>query len=305
MYILVNMYHIGDTFMAKSLVSHLIRQNPVEFRIFMLYNSYMYSDVPVKIEPEPTSYTQEPVRDYARFLIGSPQHQMTWQYFRQIEQYPIVQAGDDTIINFWIGAWKQESTEDPGCHLPSLYKVFKQIVNRAGLKLDLSPRDLLPVIPPGNPMPVPKGSIFYFNSMPKSGQDVPIKTLEDHMIVIRHLLKSHTVVVPSSIGTVPCPGLIVCDFPMDTSCKSVVDAFWTAHKCDLVISFDVGSNFLWCSDAVYTGPRWLHCATNDFHFARLTDSLRYSHPNQEAPVELVLCKDPDDLVLKLTDVLKV
>jgi hypothetical protein len=246
LYIFYHIGHIGDTFHSQRIIQNIIRCNPDKDILFYTPNNqFIQNDISNNL------------------LIKNDDTATIIDALEKIHMHPyLLVVQFDTIVTIQLCASKLINNGihicemNPISYQDGIIQYLKKIENEHNLHFNyipLSPTELLPKIPTTNidsflewrkvnTQPL----LFYYNYLPKSSQQNPCMTEDEHMSVILHLLTinpDYLVLVPKYLG---ChPRIISCEKMFNctetNTCENIYKLTKIQFLCDYSIHFDIGA----------------------------------------------------------------
>jgi len=245
-YLFYHFGHIGDTFHSQQIIQNIIRCNSDKDILFYIPNNqFIQNDI---------SNNLLIANDKTANIIDvlEKNHKDPYILALQCDTIITIQLCANKFINYGIDICEM----NPISYQDAIIQYLIEIENKSGIHFNyipLSPTELLPKIPTTNidsflewrkvnTQPL----LFYYNYLPKSSQQNPCMTEDEHLSVILHLLTinpDYLVLVPKYVGS--NPRIISCEKMFNcietNTCENIYKLTKIQFLCDYSIHFDIGA----------------------------------------------------------------
>jgi hypothetical protein len=246
LYLFYHIGHIGDIFHTQQIIQNIIRCNPDKNILFYIPNNqFIHNDISnnLLIKSDKTANIIDVLEEI---------HMNPYKLVLQIDTIITIQLCSNKFINYGIDICEM----NPISYQDAIMQYLIEIEKESNLHFNyipLSPTELLPKIPTTNidsflewrkvnTQPL----LFYYNYLPKSSQQNPCTTEDEHMSVILHLLiinPDYLVLVPKYQGY--HPRIISCEKMFNctetNTCENIYKLTKIQFLCDYSIHFDIGA----------------------------------------------------------------
>ena len=305
-----NLYHIGDTYFLQPFMKNIVMNNPeYKFSIYCDYNYSIFEDIP-----------------NLEIIKGINHNILDFMISNNNTPFSFLQNENLLLINTWagIGALQKYGNHIPDSDLVGLntfyFKCIDDINNTFQINLKYITKLELPKLPYIDTCNIKKFKnenielnpniklLFYYNYLAMSGQNMPIKSMDDHDNIIIYLskLNNYKILVPklsdnliNYINNNNINNIIDCNIYFnlieDKTCLNIYYYTYITNYCDIVIYYDSGRSFTYIND-IFINNLKIHIATSNTYYNRLNINNILIPENY---VKLLICHNTTDIINNL------
>lgn len=307
-----NLCNIGDTHFSQPFIENIVKNNiNYNFSLYCKFNYIIFSDIDrLEIHKNIDSNLLNYIIKYNNFR---------YNYNTDLNLI---------IINTWAGVYK-ENNYTPDADLVFLTKKYYQCIDNINNEFKLNLKYYielqLPKLPKLTLIDNTKINdfkniyanfklIFYYNYLPMSQQNFPIKSMEEHDEIILNLSQSNEniILVPKLSSRIQyhiilnnIKNIIDCNnyFNLieDNYCSNIYFYTYLTNYCNFVIYYDSGRSFTYINSNINKSNIKIHIANNDCYYKRLIINNPLIPDNL---CKLCICFNKNDIIEKLDKYIK-
>ena len=309
-----NLAHIGDLFDIQQIVLNIIRCNPEKnIKFYTNYNHFILNDISNNLLFQPQDYTNPEIVPTINWLIQT--------FYQEPEaNYRMIQLPNKEpclIVNtclMRLHRFKQVTEMDPWSFQESYLMQLEEMKQKLNIDIKytkLSALQLLPQIPTTNidsflkwKATNTRPTLFYYNILRRSNQQVPCMTFEEHEEVILHIAALNPdcsiLVCKLTDGLKNNANIISCEDSFDCkevySCENVYKINKILCQCDYSVHYDIGTCMTYINTDFYSRKnKLLHFyIEGQIYYHTLTGFLSRIMP-LDTRIEGIKCKTLADV----------
>lgn len=309
-----NIAQIGDLFEIQQIVLNIIRCNPEKnIKFYTNYNHFILNDISNNLLFHSEDYSNPEIIPSINWLVQT--------FYQEPEaNYRMIQLPTKEpclIINtclMRLHRFKHVTEMDPWSFQESYIMQLDEMRQKLNIDINytkLSPLQLLPQLPATNidsfltwKRTNTRPTLFYYNKLRKSNQQVPCNTFEEHEEVILHIssLNPNYIILVCKLtdGLRNNPNIISCEELFNCkevhSCKNVYKLNKILCCCDYSVHYDIGTCMTYMNTDFYSRKnKLLHFyIEGQIYYQTLTGFLSRIMP-LDARIEGIKCKTLADV----------
>ena len=313
---------VGDIYFSQPFIKNIVENNPEnDYYFYHQTSSYYFTDILNIKDVNKDNEFKEYIYKIFNFKINlydlvniDNMSSYTYRYDK---------TNNILLICTWLGCLRQKYNSMKECDMISYNKTYKHFINDINTDLNISliydnklSLDVYPCVPKLNidkyrefiHSNCDKKIIFYYNFLPSSGQQFPVKNIEEHDQIISVLSESNIVVLTSkNTSFIGNKNIFFADDFLENveyyDAKNFYYHAQMAYESDYSIYFDLGRGFMSMNKTFIEDNNSnirIHITNNEYYYNSLNNNLLVP----KNYMNLIKANNYIDIINKLNNVIQ-